>query len=295
MEKIRLMLVDDNKGFREVLTDYFKKLRDIEVVAESEDGAEAVSLIDSIKPDVVILDMIMPKLDGIGVLERVHNSRSMYKPKFIMISAFSQEIITQKVMSLGASYFMIKPFDLVTLTERIRTVASEGKLYYINDRHSEVEETATGTMGYTGSYFDGKPSSFEKKETAESENNGNENKNLEIDITHIMHEIGVPAHIKGYQYLRDCIILAVNDRQVINAMTKIMYPCVAKNHQTTPSRVERAIRHAIEVAWNRGRVEVFNEIFGYSISTGRGKPTNGEFIAMIADRISLNMKFMNHN
>lgn len=286
METIRLMLVDDNKNFRDVLSDYFRNLSDITVVAESGDGAEAISIIESAKPDVVILDLIMPQLDGIGVLEHFHNSMNIHKPKFIMVSSFAQDVTTQKVMSLGASYFMIKPFDLITLTERIKMVASEGKLYFINDEFSEMEAKATGTVGYMNALGITHREDYKPK-VREPENK--ESKGLEIEVTKLMHDIGVPAHIKGYQYLRDSIMLAISDQQVINAMTKVLYPCIAKKHQTTPSRVERAIRHAIEVAWNRGQIEIFNEVFGYSISTGRGKPTNGEFIAMIADRIRLKM------
>ncbi len=284
MEKIRLMIVDDNRGFVEVLSEHFKTVNDVEVVATATDGAEAISLIESVTPDVVLLDMIMPKLDGMGVLEHVFhapNFKNVPKPRFIMISSFVQEIMIQKAMFLGASYFMIKPFDLVTLTQRIRTVANEGKLYVLQESYVEAQNYATGTMGAAYSYAPIFPVIEPKAHT--------DNSQLEVNVTRLMLEIGVPANIRGYQYLRDGILMAVEDAQVINAITKVLYPCIAKKYETTPSRVERAMRHAIEVAWSRGQVEVFHQVFGYSINTGKGKPTNGEFIAMLADRVRLKM------
>ena len=284
MEKIRLMIVDDNRGFVEVLSQHFKNIEDVEVVGTARDGAEAISFMESMSPDVVLLDMVMPKLDGMGVLEHVFQSptfQNQPKPKFIMISSFAQEMMIQKAMLLGASYFMIKPFDLITLTQRIRTVANEGRLYILQE--SYAESYATGTTGPAYSYA---PVFAPKEKTLTKEQ---EESKKEVNVTRLMLEIGVPANIRGYQYLRDGIMIAVDNPQVINAITKVLYPCIAKNYETTPSRVERAMRHAIEVAWNRGKVDVFHQVFGYSINTRKGKPTNGEFIAMIADRVRLKM------
>lgn len=286
MEKIRLMIVDDNRGFVEVLSEHFKSTEDVEVVGTARDGAEAINLMESAAPDVVLLDMIMPKLDGMGVLEHVFQAPTFQnrpKPKFIMVSSFAQEMMIQKAMFLGASYFMIKPFDLVTLTQRIRTVANEGKLYVLQESYVGTQSYATGTTGAAYSYA---PvfSPIERKDPQELEES-----QKEVNVTRLMLEIGVPANIRGYQYLRDGIMIAVEKPQVINAITKVLYPCIAKKYETTPSRVERAMRHAIEVAWSRGQVDTFHQVFGYSINTGKGKPTNGEFIAMIADRVRLKM------
>ena len=290
MEKIKMMIVDDNKNFREVIEDYFKSHESISLVAECGDGVEAINVIENIKPDVVVLNMIMPHLDGIGVLEHFYKN-SIEMPKFIVISSFAQDIITQNIMALGASYFMVKPFDISTLAERIKVVAFDRKMFFINNE-IEFEEAATGTMGYSGRFELPYNSEFRQMSMVQDNYQDNRqdnrgNKALEIEVTKLMHDVGVPAHIKGYQYLRDSIMLVIKDQTVINSMTKVLYPYIAKTHHTTPSRVERAIRHAIEVAWNRGKVEIFNEIFGYSISFGKGKPTNGEFIAMISDRIRL--------
>jgi len=282
MSKIKLMLVESSRGLKDALSQHFKNSDDFEIVGYSSDGIDAINVVENVKPDIVLLGMIIPKLDGIGVLEYFYKTVNIHKPQFIVISDFSQEFIVQKSMALGASYFMIKPFEVSTLIDRILTVAAN-RVSILSDKLAESHSEATGTMGYQGISLP--TGAINLREVKEDRNA----KSLEIDVTRLMHDIGVPAHIKGYQYLRDSIVLVINDQQIINAMTKILYPCIAKQHQTTPSRVERAIRHAIEVAWNRGQVEIFNEVFGYSISTGRGKPTNGEFIAMIADRVRLKM------
>ena len=286
MEKIKLMIVDDNRGFVDVLSEHFKATEDVEVIGVARDGAEAIGMIETFSPDVVLLDMIMPKLDGMGVLEHVFhapNFRDSIKPKFIMISSFVQEVMIQKAMLLGASYFMIKPFDLMTLTQRIRTVANEGKLYVLQESYVPAQAYATGTTGIAP-YIPTFPQ-IEHRSVQEQTNNSKE----EVAVTRLMLEIGVPANIRGYQYLRDAILITVEEPQAITAITKTLYPCIAKKYETTPSRVERAMRHAIEVAWSRGHVEMFHQVFGYSINTGKGKPTNGEFIAMLADRVRLKM------
>ena len=183
-------------------------------------------------------------------------------PAFIVVSAVGQERITEDAFSLGAEYYMLKPFDNKMLLNRIKHIrrAGERRVREMN-RPRQKEEENTYNSG-----------------------------NLETDVTDIIHEIGVPAHIKGYQYLRDAIILSVNDMEMLNSITKILYPTIAKRHQTTPSRVERAIRHAIEVAWSRGKMDTIDQLFGYTVSNGKGKPTNSEFIALIADKIRLEYK-----
>ena len=208
------------------------------------------------QPDVVLLDLIMPKMDGLTVMEKVGQDRTIRKrPYFIVITAVGQEKITEDAFNKGANYYIMKPFNNQMLLERIKSVRNmaRGSDRKCGDGHAE---TVSG-------------------------------ENLETRVTNMLHEIGIPAHIKGYHYLRDAIIMAVNDMDVLNAITKILYPTVAKKYQTTSSRVERAIRHAIEVAWSRGKLDTLDELFGYTVSTGKGKPTNSEFIALIADTIQL--------
>ncbi len=262
-DKIKVVIADDNIEFAEILKDFLDKTADIEVIDIANDGKEAVEIIKSLEPDIALLDIIMPQLDGIGVLEKLNALPNKLKTSFIMLSAIGQDTITQKTMMLGANYYMIKPFDLELLLKRIR----------------EIMNSAAETPKYT--------TSLNKKRTSFITENTD---SLETMVTNIIHEVGVPAHIKGYQYLREAITLAVNDMEVINSVTKELYPALAKKFKTTPSRVERAIRHAIEVAWSRGQAEINNTIFGNTISSTKGKPTNSEFIAMIADKLRLEMK-----
>ena len=211
-------------------------------------------------PDVVLLDLIMPKMDGLTVMDQINQDKSVSKrPYFIVITAVGQEKITEDAFNKGANYYIMKPFNNRMLLERIKFVR---KMTHGTERRPE--ELVTGqTPG---------------------------GENLENRVTNMLHEIGIPAHIKGYHYLRDAIMMSVEDPAMISSITKILYPTIAKRFQTTPSRVERAIRHAIEVAWSRGRMETLDAMFGYTIDTGKGKPTNSEFIALIADRIRLSYR-----
>jgi len=254
--KIKVLLADDNKDFCDVVRGYLEKADDINVVDVAYDGLDAYAKINTLKPDVAILDGIMPKLDGLGVLERL--SQCNTRPICIMLSAVSQEQITQRAIELGAAYYMVKPFDMDTLTTRIRQ---------LNLRKASPNKPDAG-----------KPLSSIALVT------------LETRVTNILHEIGVPAHIRGYHYMREAILMAVNDLDVLNYITKELYPSIAKRCNTTPSRVERAIRHAIEVAWSRGKIEAIDSMFGYTVSNTKGKPTNSEFIALIADRLRLELK-----
>ena len=194
----------------------------------------------------------MPHLDGIGVLEKMQNSELIQRPKVVMLTAFGQETITQRAMELGADYYILKPFDFSVLITRIR----------------QLFEGLKGT-GYVSASTP---------------------KNLDVSVTNIIHEMGVPAHIKGYQYLRDAILMVVEEVNLLGAVTKELYPMIAMKYQTTPSRVERAIRHAIELAWDRGNVDMMTKFFGYTINLERGKPTNSEFIAMVADKLRIEQK-----
>lgn len=264
MSIINVAIADDNQRMVETLENLIANEEDMQVIAKADDGLKALKIIEEKKPDVMILDVIMPSLDGLGVLEKAKERKNGHT-SFIILSAMGQENVAEEAFSLGASYFLLKPFDQNTLIKKIRQ--SSGDL-------GARRKTAVSMAG---------------KREEEQETNRNE-PSLEIVITNIIHEIGVPAHIKGYQYLRDSISLAVQDMDILNSITKQLYPTIAAKHNTTASRVERAIRHAIEVAWNRGKMDTIDALFGYTIHAGKGKPTNSEFIALIADKIRLESK-----
>jgi len=267
-EKIKILIADDNQDFSATLASYLGNQEDMEVVAIVKDGEEAIDLISAKSPDIVLLDVIMPHLDGIGVLEKLNVIKLNKKPICIMLSAVGQDKITQKAIVLGAEYYIVKPFDIEILVKRIRELKNYKPVSNQNILSKEIKQQ----------YIE---INSESKKSEE---------NLEALVTNIIHEVGVPAHIKGYQYLREAIIMVVKDIDVINQITKSLYPEIASRFKTTPSRVERAIRHAIEVAWGRGQADVVENIFGYTISASKGKPTNSEFIAMIADKLRLELK-----
>ena len=268
-EKVSVLIADDNQEFSHTLSAYINKQEDMEVIAMAKDGNEVLEMLPNMLPDVILLDVIMPHLDGLGVLERLNMIRMDKKPICIMLSAVGQDKITQRAISLGAEYYIVKPFDIELLIKWIREIKffrpSQGPNNFI------TKETKPQYIEI--------PNNDTKKE-----------ENLEALVTNVIHEVGVPAHIKGYQYLREAIMMVVNDIDVINQITKSLYPKIALKFNTTPSRVERAIRHAIEVAWGRGQQEAVENIFGYTISAAKGKPTNSEFIAMIADKLRLELK-----
>ncbi|MGN9161284.1 sporulation transcription factor Spo0A [Clostridium sulfidigenes] len=270
---INVLIADDNKEFCNILSDYFLSQKDINVVGVAKDGVEVLELIEQTNPDLVVLDIIMPHLDGLGVLERLNTMNLNPMPRIIILSAVGQDKITQRAISLGADYYVVKPFDMDVLSNRIRDM-------FNNSISSDIvrKTPVTNTTSSSSLMMDVKPKS----------NSGS--MDLESEITNIIHEIGVPAHIKGYMYLREAITLVVNDIELLSAVTKELYPAIAKKYNTTASRVERAIRHAIEVAWGRGQVDTINKLFGYTIHNEKGKPTNSEFIAMVADKLRLKNK-----
>lgn len=268
-EKLNILIADDNQDFSHTLSSYINSQEDMEVIAVAKDGNEAVDMISNTTPDIVLLDVIMPHLDGLGVLEKINRTKIEKKPICIMLSAVGQDKITQKAIAAGADYYIVKPFDIEILIKRIREI----KFFKPNQ---------------TGVNFISREPKQKYIELPEKE--GKTEENLEALVTNVIHEVGVPAHIKGYQYLREAIMMVVNDIDVINQITKSLYPKIAFKYNTTPSRVERAIRHAIEVAWGRGQQEAVENIFGYTISAAKGKPTNSEFIAMIADKLRLELK-----
>lgn len=253
--KARVLVVDAGEDFRVLLTNTLEAEEDIEVVGTAGDGLEALSLVAETHPDVVLMDLVLTRLDGMSVLQKLTEGTD--KPGVIVISSFFNDAVVSEAAELGARYFMPKPYDTASLLARIRQLYNAGK-----NQLAPARPELTAPKGQ---------------------------QSLEAVVTEVIHEIGVPAHIKGYQYLREAIILTINDMDVINAVTKVLYPEVAKKFNTTPSRVERAIRHAIEVAWDRGDIETLQRFFGYTVSNIKGKPTNSEFIAMISDKLSLNM------
>ncbi len=250
-KQIKVMIVDDKTELSKKCADELRNAG-MEVLLTSKDGNRVLADIQDYKPDVVLVDMFMTGLDSIGVLDRLGQLSLEVTPKVIVMSGFDEPRFEYGALSHGAAYYMIKPFDVSTLPDRIFSL-----------------------------------SAWDKTPKASAHN---EHTDLELQITEIMHQIGVPAHIKGYHYLRESIIMSVEQPDIINSVTKQLYPTVAKTFVTTSSRVERAIRHAIEVAWDRGDIDVLNSYFGYTIHNERGKPTNSEFIAMIADKLRLKMK-----
>lgn len=271
-EKITVLIADDNQEFSTTLATYLKNQEDMVVVGRAKDGNEALDMVSSLMPDVLLLDVIMPHLDGIGVLEQMNMIKLNKKPICIMLSAVGQDKVTQRAIELGAEYYVVKPFDIDLLITRIR----ELKNYKPSSQNNNFISREIGIS---------KPQYIDIPK-----NSANKEENIEALVTNVIHEVGVPAHIKGYQYLREAIIMVINDIDVINQITKCLYPQIANKFHTTPSRVERAIRHAIEVAWGRGEQKTVENIFGYTISAAKGKPTNSEFIAMISDKLRLELK-----
>ena len=261
--KIKLLIADSNHELLTQMKSFFDAKSDIELIATASDGTEALEKIRQYHPDVVLMDLVLPGLDGIGLLKAINSLPRSHRPVIMVMSGTRREHITNLCMQLGADYFMIKPCENETLYERIKLLCipqiSQGKL------HEMIPS-------------DGNSSGDRPSDRA-----------IEITVTKTIHSVGVPANIKGYQYLRDAIIMSIKDTELINAVTKQLYPRVANRHNTSPSRVERAIRHAIEVACIRGNEEELYKLFGYTVSNNKGKPTNSEFIAMIADKLRLEM------
>ncbi len=245
--KTSVVLADPSEEYRTVLKRTMESTGEFQVVGSTGSGTEALRMIQQCHPQLLILDLVLPELDGFGLLKQLQ-AMGDRAPKSIVVSAFCMQRSVNQAVQLGVWYFLPKPCSEESLLELMRQAG-----------HSQPDS-------------------------------GEFSPALEGQVTAIIHEIGVPAHIKGYQYLREAILIAVQDMDVINAVTKVLYPEVASRFSTTPSRVERAIRHAIEVAWDRGDLETLQKYFGYTVNSAKGKPTNSEFIAMIADRLQLRMR-----
>lgn len=255
METITTVIIaDSTEEFCSSLTAALQHAEGFQILGTANDGEQAIRMVMERKPDVLVLDMMLAKRDGISVLKAI--SSMDQRPITLATSGFVTDYVASAASNLGVRYLMLKPCDMAALVERLEEIRG-GE----SQRKNLIQR--------------------------------NDKASIEAMVTNIIHEIGVPAHIKGYQYLREAIIIAVNDMDVINAITKVLYPQVAKTFSTTPSRVERAIRHAIEVAWDRGDLDTLQRFFGYTVSNTKGKPTNSEFIALIADKLQLQLKGAN--
>lgn len=258
MEKtLKVLFTEEANDFGKHCTAVLKSYG-FEVKLVSKNGAEVLRMLESERPDVLVMDAIMASTDALGVLHQISASNRK-KPLVMVVSGVDNQRFENEVLLAGADYYFLKPFDISMMAERIMLMTGW------NQKSSGKNDTYSNTVRMSTS-------------------------DLEVLVSDIMHQIGVPAHIKGYQYLREAIILSINDTEMMNSVTKVLYPTVAKRFATTSSRVERAIRHAIEVAWDRGDVDVLSSYFGYTIQNTRGKPTNSEFIAMISDKLRLQLK-----
>ncbi len=254
METVKLLIVDDNVELRRIIADYFTQREDVRVVGQAGNGVEALELLPKTQPDVLLTDIIMPQMDGYAMLEQLAHMELEHKPEVIVLTALGRDDFIMRAVQLGARYYMIKPFDFSTLYQRVVEVAHT---------RPTMQEVLLAPP------------------PAPSVNT----KSTDEKIASIFLTVGIPAHIKGYQFLREAVKLVMDEPEMINRITKELYPGIARKFSTSPSKVERAIRHAIEVAWSRGRVEVLNQVFGANVCSPDDKPTNGEFIALIADKM----------
>ncbi len=253
--KIKVLIADNTPELGKQCATVLKSYG-MDVILTGKDGSKIIDEINLIKPNVAIFDAFMPKLDGIGVLKQIKNIDAKNRPICMVMANVDNGVLEREILSCGASYYLLKPIDPDILAERIIQLSGGKNIAGIpKDQGGHITDN-----------------------------------DLEVMVTEIIHQVGIPAHIKGYHYLRTAIILSIKNPEMVNSITKILYPTVAKMYQTTSSRVERAIRHAIEVAWDRGDIDTLNSYFGYTINNGRGKPTNSEFIALIADKLRLRLK-----
>ena len=251
MDRIRVMLADDNLNILRLLTDFLSRKPDIELVAAVSDGVEIPDAVRQYAPDILVMDIIMPRRDGFMTLEALNALEGPLRPRVIVLTGLARDDFIMRAIQLGASYYMVKPFDMDLLHERIVQIARDDLRPVADARGEAGEETA------------------------------------DERITNLFLTLGIPAHIKGYQYLREAVRMVLENHDVINRITKELYPGIARKFDTSASKVERAMRHAIEVAWTRGRLEAVNQMYGYRVFAREDKPTNGEFIAMVADKLAV--------
>jgi len=259
-KEIKIIIADDNRNYCKTLQNYLQSQENLNIVGVAYNGLDAWELIQTQQPDLILLDVVMPNLDGLGVLERISTQTTMTRPKIIMLTAFGRESLTHQAMMLGVDYFILKPFDLDILGKRIRALTQDTP-----SAPSQFSSPASLSMITVGNGL-----------------------NPNVEVTTLMQQIGIPAHVKGYQYIRDAILMVMEDVSLLGAVTKELYPGIAKKYDTASSRVERGIRHAIELAWERGQKDTLKQIFGYSMNIERQKPTNSEFIAVLADKLVMN-------
>ncbi|MDR3179166.1 MAG: sporulation transcription factor Spo0A [Oscillospiraceae bacterium] len=279
MEKcLKLLIAEDSEEFGEENVFLLRKFG-FEPIFSAKDGISVIDMVEKYRPSAVILDLFMPGMDAIGVVRSLKQRGNLSPlPTIIVLSSLNNKVLEKEVISSGAAYFVIKPFNIRDLAERIVSLTSSVEKRGYRTPHASLGGISNPMMAANAA-------------TSNLINAGvGPNQSIELKVTNILHQIGVPAHIKGYRYLRESIIMSIESPSIINAVTKKLYPSVAKKFSTTSSRVERAIRHAIEVAWDRGDVDILNSYFGYTISGGRGKPTNSEFIAMISDKLRLQIE-----
>lgn len=263
MKKVKLLVVDDNPDFIRTVKESYAQDADVEIIGYACDGLEAISKIERLAPDVVLLDLVMPELDGFGVLTNLDYTKLQRKPKFIVASQLFGDAFVAKAINAGASYYMLKPVNMRLLKDRVREFGG-----LADDRARDFAVAAAPIEDR-----------LIKQAVRRSQHN------LDEKLANIFISVGIPAHIKGYQFLREAIKMAIDNPDIINSITKRLYPGIAQRFDTSPSKVERAIRHAIEVAWNRGKIENINTIFGIKVYSSNDKPTNGEFIALLADKM----------
>ncbi len=252
MDRIRVMLADDNLNILRLLSDFLERKPDIELVAAVSDGMEVPDAVRQHVPEILVMDIIMPRRDGFMILEALGAMEEAVRPRVIVLTGLARDDFIMRAIRLGASYYMVKPFDMNLLYERIVEIARDAPRSVAADALPEGERES-----------------------------------VDEQITNLFLTLGIPAHIKGYQYLREAVRMVLENHDVINRITKELYPGIARKYETSASKVERAMRHAIEVAWTRGRLETVNQMYGYKVFKREDKPTNGEFIALVSDKISV--------
>ena len=257
MENVRVVVADDNIQLRELITEFLSEQAGLEIVGAAANGTEALKLVEEKEPDVLICDMIMPQMDGYTVLERLQGMQYAHRPGVIVLTALGRDDFIARAINLGAHYYMVKPFDLMMLVKRVFEAAGDERR--VDALSMRMQKEMQGTEG----------------------------ESLEERIANLFLTVGIPAHIKGYQYLREAVKMVIDNPDLMGRITKELYPGIAHRFGTTSSKVERAIRHAIEVAWNRGRIEALDEAFGRNVCSLDDKPTNGEFIALVSDRLRI--------
>jgi len=291
MTKLNVAIGEDNSQMMQYIDEGLRHKNEFQIVGKAADGKRLCQIVKEQHPDVVVLDLILPQMDGLSVMEQLRQDPEVKNcPDFIVISSVGEARITENAFRSGAAYYMLKPFENENLIQRIRMLREpDGGRKQIGE--SDTKSDLIGRKSNVAFNIQRGHTSKIIAEEKLQKGSWQLQEYSEVDtldrVTGLLHEIGIPAHIKGYQYLREAICMTVKDPDLMNAVTKILYPDIAKKYQTTASRVERAIRHAIEVAWTRGRLETIEELFGYTVHSGKGKPTNSECIALISDKICL--------